>query len=50
MEDRTVPKNLTLQYDQVLFIREPNEIDRWRANGLWCSIIPMDDLRSGTMV
>src|SRR6266545_1174709 len=25
-EDRTVSKNLTLQYDQVLFILEPNEI------------------------
>src|SRR4029453_16952387 len=27
-EDRTVSKNLTLQYDQVLFILEPNEITR----------------------
>ena len=27
-EDRTVSKNLTLQYDKVLFILEPNEITR----------------------
>jgi len=27
-EDRTVSKNLTLQYDRVLFILEPNEITR----------------------
>src|SRR5262245_12023679 len=27
-EDRTVSKNLTLQYDQVLFILQPNEITR----------------------
>jgi hypothetical protein len=27
-EERTVSKNLTLQYDQVLFILEPNEITR----------------------
>ena len=27
-EDRTVSKNLTLQYDQVLFILEPNAITR----------------------
>ena len=27
-EDRTVSKNLTLQYDEVLFILEPNEITR----------------------
>jgi hypothetical protein len=27
-EDRTVSKNLTLQYDQMLFILEPNEITR----------------------
>ena len=27
-EDRTVSRNLTLQYDKVLFILEPNEITR----------------------
>ena len=35
-EERSVSMNLTLQYDQVMFILEPNDMTvRWRASGSW---------------
>ena len=49
-EERTVTKNLTLQYDKVLFLLEPNETTRpLAAGGSRSSIILMAGLRSGTM-
>ena len=42
-EDRTVSKNLTLQYDQVLFILEPNEITR----SLACKLVMVLDYPDG---
>jgi hypothetical protein len=42
-EDRTVSKNLTLQYDKVLFILEPNEI----ARSLACKRVMILDYPDG---
>jgi hypothetical protein len=44
-EDRTVSKNLTLQYDQVLFILEPNEITR----SLSCKRVTVFDYPDGRL-
>jgi len=44
-EDRTVSKNLTLQYDQVLFILEPNEITR----SLSCKRVMVFDYPDGRL-